>query len=289
MRDDLDALRRDYDQRLQDLSALEGERVGHLRGQQTAIDQMVAKHEDRLAKRFGDLGRVELEAEAARDGLREAAEVAETAVHTAGTRSADALGRAENADREYRSEKEQRTREVQPQTLVDLRSVDPKEIDRIVQAAEQTIVEQEAIEKHEAAAAQRARGEAARKERLAKECGTVGPTPSAASWVMMSSSAGDIELPGDEEIPKLVSTAVSSLKNAQDGWSEARERVHAGYEEIRKFANSEGFRRIESEAEVAAHLRESRRPGCSPQRPQDGGPRRGSPEDHRARPVAARR
>ncbi len=256
VRDNLDALRRDYEQRRQDLLALEGERVDHLRGQQAEIDRMVAKNKERLAKRFGDLGSVELEAEAARDGLREAADVAETAVHTAGTRAAEALGRAENADREYRSEKEQRTREVKPQPLVDLRSVDPKEIDRIVHVAEQVIVEQEALEKRETGAAQRARGEAARNERLAKDCG---------SWVDTlggvmdddAPSADAIDLPRDEDIPKLVSTAVSSLKRAQDGWSEARDRVYASYEEIRKFANSEGFRRIESEAEVAAHLHES--------------------------------
>jgi len=255
-RDDLDALRRDYEQRLQDLLALEGERVDHLRGQQTAIVQMVAKHEDQLAKRFGDLGRVELEAEAGRDGLREAADVAEAAVHTAGTRSAEALGRAENVDREYRSEKEQRTREVQPQPLLDLRSLDSEEIGRIVQVAKQTIVEQEALQEDETRAAQRAREEAARNERLANDCG---------SWVDTlggvmgedAPSADDIELPRDEEFPKLVSTAVSSLKKAQDGWNETRERVYASYEEIRKFANSEGFRRIESETEVAAHLHES--------------------------------
>ena len=209
-RNDLDALRRDYAQRLQDLSVLEGERVDHLRGQQAEVDRTVAKNQDRLATRFGDLDRVELEAEVARDGLREVADVAETVLNTAGTRAAEALGRAENADREYRSEKEQRTREVQPQPLVDLRSVDSKEIDRIVQVAEQAIVEQEAIEKREAGAAQRARGEAARNERLAKDCG---------SWVDTlggvmdddAPAADDIELPRDEEIPKLVSTAVSSL------------------------------------------------------------------------------
>ena len=256
VRDDLDALRRDYKQRRQDLSALEGERVDHLRGQQAEIDRTVAKNEDQLASRFGDLGRVELEAEAARDGLPEAADVAETAVQTAGTRAAEALGRAENADREYRSEKDRRTREVQPQPLVDLRSVDPKEIDRIVHVAEQAILEQEALAKRETGAAQRARGEAALNERLAKDC---------ESWVdtlggVMGDevpSADDVDLPLDEEIPKLVSKAVSGLKRSQDGWNEVRDRVYASYEEIRKFANSEGFRRIESEAEVAAHLHES--------------------------------
>ncbi|MCY4511710.1 MAG: hypothetical protein OXG35_32800 [Acidobacteria bacterium] len=256
VRDDLDALRRDYEQRRQDLSALEGERVDHLRGQKTEIDRTVAKNEDLLAKKFGDLRRVELAAEAAQDDLREAADVAETALDKARAGAAEAIGRAENADKEYRSEKERRTREVQPQPLVDLRSPDSTEIDRIVQAAEQTIVEQEALEKHETGAAQRARGEAARNERLAKDCG---------SWVDTlggvmgddAPSADDIGLPRDEEIPKLVSTAVSSLKRAHDGWNEARDRVYASYEEIRKFANSEGFRRIESEAEVAAHLHES--------------------------------
>ena len=256
VRDDLDALRRDYEQRLQDLLALEGERVDHLRGQQAEIDRMVAKNEDRMAKKFGDLGRVELAAEAGRDGLQEAADVAEAAAHTAGTRAAEALGRTENADKEYRSEKEQRTREVQPQPLVDLRSIDFKEIDRIVQVAEQTIAEQEALKEDETRAAQRARGEAARNESLARDCG---------SWVDTlggvmgedAPSADDIELPPDEEIPKLFTITVSSLKRAQDGRNEARARVYASYENIRKFANSAGFRQIESEAEVAAHLHES--------------------------------
>ena len=256
VRDDLDALRRDYGQRLQDLLALEGERVDHLRGQRAEIDRMVAKNEDLLAKKFGNLRRVELEAEAARDGLREAADVAETALDEARTGAAEARSRAENVDREYRSEKEQRTREAQPQPLVDLRSLDSEEIDRIARVAEQTIVEQEALEEDETRAAQRARGEAARNERLAKDCG---------SWVDTlggvmgddAPSADDIELPPDEEIPKLVTIAVSGLKRAQDGWSEARDKVYASYEQIRKFANSEGFRRIESEAEVAAYLHQS--------------------------------
>ena len=256
VRDDLDALRRDYEQRLQDLSALEGERVDHLRGQKTEIDRLLADREDRLVKAFADLDRVELKAEAARDGLREAADVGEAALDTARDNAANARAGVENAGREYRSEKEQRTWEVQPQPLVDLRSVDSKEIGRIVQVAEQTIVEQKAIEKHETGAAERARREAARNERLATECGNWVDT---LSGVMGDDapSADDIELPRDEEVPKLVGTAVSSLKRAQDGWSEARDRVYAGYEEIRKFANSEGFRRIESEAEVAAHLHES--------------------------------
>ena len=105
VRDDLDALRRDYEQRRQDLSVLEGERVDHLRGQKTEIDRTVAKNEDLLAKKFGDLRRVELEAEAAQDGLPEAADVAETALDKARAGAAEAIGRAENADKEYRSEK----------------------------------------------------------------------------------------------------------------------------------------------------------------------------------------
>ena len=255
-RDDLDALRRDYEQRRQDLWALEGERVDHLRGQRAEIDRTVAKNEDRLGKRFGDLPRLELETAAARDGLPEAADVAETALHAAGTRAAEARGRAEIADREYRSEKERRIREVQPQPLVDLRSLDSQEIGRIVQVAEQTIMEQEALEKHETEAAQHARGEAARNRRLAKDCGNWVDT---LDGVMGGDSTAPehVELPRDDEIPTLVSATVSGLSHAQDGLNEARRGVYASYEEIRKFVNSDGFRRLESEREVAAHLHES--------------------------------
>ena len=256
VRDDLDALRRDYRQRLENLSALEGERVGDLRGRKIEVDRLLAEKEVYLVKTFADLDRVELEVEATRDGLREAADAGEAALDTARINATEARAGAENDGRQYRSEKEQRTRDVHPQPLDDLRSLDPEEIDRIALRAEQALLEQEALERQETRAAQRARGEAARDERLAKDCGNWVDTLGGAMGDDAPSADG-IDLPRDEEIPKLVSTAVSSLKRAQDGWNEARDRVYASYEEIRKFANSKGFRQIESEAEVAAHLHES--------------------------------
>ena len=66
-----------------------------------------------------------------------------------------------------------------------------------------------------------------------------------------------MDRPREEEIPTLVSAAVSSLREAQDALNEARRGVYDSYDDIRKFTSSDEFRRIESEREVAAHLRES--------------------------------
>ena len=255
-RDNLDALRRDYRQCLDTLSSLEGKQVDHLRGQKTEIDRTLAEKEERFETEFGDLGRVEVEAEAACDGLREAAHVAETALETARTKAAGARSDAVSAGREYRSEKEQRTKEVHPEQLVDLHALDSEGIGGIVPRADQTIVEQEALEKQETSAAQRARMEAERDERLAKDC---------ENWVdTLGGVLGDestppegVKLPRAQEIPTLVNAAVSILRQAQDALNEARSSVYASYEEIRKFTSSDAFRRLESEREVAAHLRDN--------------------------------
>ena len=253
-RDDLDALRRDYLQRLENLSSLEGKRVDRLRGQKVEVDRTLAEKEDRLAKGFSDLGRVELEAEAVRDGLPEAAQLAETALETARTNAADARSGVESAGREYRSEKEQRTQEVYPEPLVDLRALDSEQIGGTVQRADQTIVAQEALEKRETGAAQRARAEAARHERLAKDCESWDDTLGGVLDDDSTQPEG-MELPRAEEMPRLVSATVAGLRQVQDALTEARHSVYASYEEIRKFTSSDAFRQLESEAEVAAYLR----------------------------------
>ena len=254
--DILDALRRDYDRRLETLSSLEGERVDHLRGEKAAIDRMLAEKEGRFTTEFGDLDLVEVETEAARDGLQESAHVAEADLETARTNASDARSDAKSAGREYASEKERRTKEARPEPLVDLRAVDSEEITGIAPRAERAAVEQEGIEARETSAARHARREAERDERLAKDCG---------SWVdTLGSVLGDdsrspeeMALPREEDFPTLVGTAVSNLRIAREALNEARAGVHHRYEDIRKFTSSDAFRRIESEREVAAHLREN--------------------------------
>ena len=256
VRDNLDALRRDYEQRLETLAGLESERVEGLRWRKEEIDRRLAKGDGRFARAFGDLDPVEVETEAAREGLQEAADVAEADLETARTNASDARSDAKSAGREYASEKERRAKEVRPEPLVDLHAVDSEEIAGIAPRAERTIVEQEGIEARETSAARRARREAERDERLAKDC---------KNWVDTlggildddSTPPEGMDLPREEEIPERVSAAASSLKQAQDAFSEARSGVYESYEDIRKFTSSDAFKRIESEREVAAHLREN--------------------------------
>ena len=138
----LDALRRDYERNLEALNALEQERVDHLRGQRDEIERALAEKEDRFEKAFNDLGRAGVEAEATRDGLREAAAEADAAVEAAQEHAAVARAGADAAAKEHRSEKEKRAEEVRPEPLMDLRTLEPEALSRVTLQAEAAIVEQ---------------------------------------------------------------------------------------------------------------------------------------------------
>ena len=251
--DDLDALRREYEQGLEALRALEQEGVDHLRGQRDEIQRALAQKEDRFEETFADLNRAEVEAEAARDGLRvavaEADEVLEAARRSASAARADA-----DADsKEYRSEKEKKTERIGPEPLTDLRSLGPRELACIAPKAETTIVEQEDIVARENGAARRSREEAARNALTAKECRIWVVT---LDGVLGGEAVPDerIELPRHDEVAAFVSESVAALGQAHNALSDAHKAVYKSYDEVRRFTNSDTFRQLESEREVAAHL-----------------------------------
>ena len=251
--ENLDALRRDYKQNLETLRNLEQERVDHLRGQQQVIQQTLDKKEDRYGQEFGELDRAEVEAEAERDGVREAAATADKELETARTNASIARADADWAEKEHRSETKRRAAEIEPDTFVDLRAHEPEDLAGIASRAEETIVQQEALGTREAEAAERTRLEAARNERTAKEYMNWAAT---LDGVLHGESASPerIELPCHEEVAVLVNSTVSSLGHARAGLSEAHERVYGSYDEIRRFMNSPAFSRLEGEREVALHL-----------------------------------
>lgn len=250
---DLDGLRGAYERELEALTALEQERVGELRGQRLEIERALTEKEDRFAEAFGDLERGVVETEAARDGLREAAARADAALEAAREAASTARAEADAAGKDYRAEKERRTQEVRPEPLTDLRSLDPEALAGVEPRAEATIVEQEAIASREADAARRARDEAAGHGRTAASCadwaatlgGVLGTEPTPAERT---------ELPREDEVAALVSATVAALGRARDALGEAHRAVYESYDDIRRFTNSDAFRELESEREVAAHL-----------------------------------
>lgn len=252
--DNLDGLRRDYKRNLETLKSLEEERVDRLRGQKDEIDRALAEKEERFEKEFGDLGGPEVEAEAARDGVRDAVAAADVALETARRKASGARGDADSADREYRSEKERRAGEVRPEPLADMRMLEPEKIGSVAERAEQTILEQQSRNAREAGAASRVSEEAERNERTAKECqgwvATLGGVLDHASR-----SPERMDLPRGEELGALVAEAVSGLGRARDASNEADKSVYQSYDEIRKFTSSDIFRQLDSEREVAAHLK----------------------------------
>ncbi len=250
---ELDALRRAYERDLEALTALERERVGELRGQHQEIERALADKEDRFAEAFGDLERATVEAEAARDGLREAATDAESALEAAREAASTARAEADGAGKDYRTENERQTREIRPEPLTEMRSLTPEALARIAPRAEVAIVEQEAIVAREADAGRRAREEAARHARTAASCADRAAT---LGGVLSDDDApaGRMELPREAEVAALVNATVAALGRARDALGEAHKAVYGRYDDIRRFANSDAFRELKSEREVAAHL-----------------------------------
>ena len=251
--EDLDALRRDYGQHLDTLKNLEQEKVGELRGEQRAIQRALARKEDHFGQEFGELDRTKVEAEAARDGVLEAAASADAEIETVLANASIARADAEGAEKEYRSERDRRAAEIKPDALVDLRALQPDDLAGIASRAEETTLQQDALRAREAQAAERTRQEAARNERAAKEYTNWAATLDGVLHGE-SSSPERIKLPRHGEVAALVNDTVSGLGHASAALGEAHKRVYGSYDEIRRFMNSPAFSRLEGEREVALHL-----------------------------------
>ena len=251
--ENLDALRRDYERHRETLKHIERERVDYLRGRQQEIQRALDGKEDRFGQEFGELDRAEVESEAERDGVREAAATADADLETARTSASKARADAEGAEREYRSERDRRAAEIKPDAFVDLRAHEPEDLTGFASRAEETIIQQDALGAREAEAAKRTHQEAAVSERAAKEYMNWAST---LDGVLHGESAAPerLDLPRHEEVAALVSEAVSGLVQARAALDEANKRVYESYDEIRRFVNSPAFSRLEGEREVALHL-----------------------------------
>ena len=251
--EDLDALRRDYTQDLETLRSLEEKGVDHLRGQQGEIRRALARKEDRFNREFRELARADVEAEAAHDGVGEAAEAADAAFEAARTNASTARAECKVAADAYQSERERRTEEIRPEPLADLRALEPKQLAAIAPQAEQVILEQEALAARETQAARRAHDEAARNRRT--ERAFAGWSDTLAGILRGAAFPPErVELPGEEEVAVLVSRTISEHSQASATLSEAQSWVYKSYDDIRRFTNSDAFRGLEGEREVAAHL-----------------------------------
>ena len=249
----LDTLRRDYKLHLETLKNLEQERVGELRGEQRAIQRALNGREDDFEQAFGDLDRTEVEAEAARDGVREAAASADADLETARANASTARADADSAEKEYRSETKRRTEEIEPDALIDLRTREPEDLAGVATQSEETIIRQRALGAREAEAAKRTHREAFGSERTATEYMNWATT---LEGVLHGESASPerVELPRHEEVAALVNDTVSGLGRARAASSEVEKHVFKSYDDIRKFVSSSTFSRLEGEREVALHL-----------------------------------
>ena len=250
----LDALRRNYEQGLEALTALEQDRVGQLRGRRDEVERALAEKEDRFQRDFDKLDPAEVAAEAARDGLREAVDDAEAALDGAYENAVVARAKAEAAGEELRSEREKRAHEIRPDALTDLSPLEAEALARIAPESEETIIAQEAVAEQETDAARRYREEAEWCKGTAAACRNWAATLDAILG-SETDSGEPMELPPHEEVAGLVSQSVATLRQANDALAEARMAVYENYDAIRRFTNFGIFDQLESEREVAAHLR----------------------------------
>ncbi len=251
--ENLDALRRNYKLHLETLKNLEQKRVDYLRGRQQEIQQALDTKEDDFEQAFGDLDRTEVEAEAVRDGVREAAATADADLETVRANASAARAAADGAEKEYQSETKRCAAEIEPDAVIDLRNREPEDLAGVAAQAEETIIRQRALGAREAEAAERTRREVTRNERTATEYMNWATT---LDGVLHGESVSPkrIELPRHQEVAALVSDTVFGLGQARTASSEAEKRVYKSYDEIRRFMNSPTFSRLEGEREVAAHL-----------------------------------
>ena len=251
--ENLDTLHRDYKQHLETLKNLEQKRVDHLRGRQQEIQRALDGKEDRFEQEFGELDRAEVEVAAARDGVREAAAAATADLETARTNAAAARAVADGAEKEYRSERDRRVTEIEPESLVDLQVHEPEDLAGIAARAEETIIRQRTLGARETEAAKRTHQKAVGSERTATEYMNWATT---LKGVLHGESASSerIELPRHEEVAALVNDTVSGLGRVRAALSEVEKHVFKSYDDIRKFVSSSAFSRLEGEREVALHL-----------------------------------
>ena len=250
---DLDVLRREYKQDLEALKGLEEDRVGQLSARRDEVERALGEKQNRFQVEFSDLVGSQVKAEAVRDGLREAADDAEAALDAARKNESLAQADAERTAKEYRTEREKRARDIQPDSLTDLTSLGSEDLARIAPESEEVIIKQEAVAQQEVNAAQQCHKKAARYKQEAAACRQWVSTLQAILGSEID-SADPVELPPHDEMAGLVDGSVAALQEARKAHTKARNDVYTSYDVIRRFTNSDVFRRLESEREVVAHL-----------------------------------
>ena len=254
--ENLDALRRDYSHGLETLQSLERGRVGRLRGQQEEIQRLLAGKEDRFAREFGALDRAEVESEAGQEGVRDAADAAVADLEVAREAEGAARADATAAEQMHRDARDRRAAEIEPDTLRDMRTLEPENLAGILAQAESNIVVQEGLASREAEAAKRAR---------AMRAASAGAARDSRQWATAldgalgsdSAPPDPVELPPETDVAELAGEAMASLRRAKDAFGAAHSRVFETYDRVRRFADSDALRQLEGEREVAMHLRKN--------------------------------
>ena len=254
-RDDLDALRQDYNTRRDTLLTLEQGNVGKLRGQISEIQRELAQSEERYDTEFSRLERSGVETEAKRDGLQYAVVEANSTFEEATTKAAEAEAKTGVAEKAYNDEKQQgeedpRLTECEYQ---DLSAIDAEEIISLMSKAERSMAEQEGIRKNKSNLAERIRDEARLIEQASRDYQTLADSLGASLGSDVVSTEPS-DLPIRDEVALLVTNTIAAVTDAKKDLDKTNNMIHSGYEKIRKFMKTDAFSKSSQEIMIAEHL-----------------------------------
>lgn len=254
-RDDLDALHQVYNTRRETLLTLEKGNVAHLRGQIDEIQRGLDGAEQRYETEFSRLERSEVETEAKRDGLQNAAVEANRALNEATTKAAKADADANVAGETYNDEKKKGVEDtgLAECEWQDLRALEVVAIRSIISKAERTMAEQEDIRKKQSDLAKRKSEGAMLKDQESKEYQLLANNLGASLGSDLVSTEPS-DLPRRDEVALLVNNSITAVTEAKKVLGEVSASIHSIYDEIRRFMKSDAFSKSGQEIMIAESL-----------------------------------
>ena len=251
---DLDGLREKYAAGLTTLTSLEKKEVSALRGRLLEREEIIETKETEFERLFASLDRKRVEAEARREGIRDATYKAEQALEVAQAKAATAQAEARSARDEYERERDREREGIKPKQMLDLRALTPEELADLPDRAKSALLTQEGVRHRETQMGALARNNASSNGQTATQC---------ARWTKLldgalteqATSKQSRSLPEDEEaLAELVSETVAGLLQASEARRNTQTTVQRAYDTVRRFIRSAAFAALETERVVAAHL-----------------------------------
>ena len=246
--ENLDALRDEYDQKLQILNGLETGSYGELQGRQKEINKQITEKEDEYSCKYSDFDRTTVEQESVKDNIKQSVDEVQTEYNKA--HDEKTKGEVKANDLRLLYEKLSITDDEIPEHIV---AFSEKELEDFVLRTDKTLTEQINISKSNKADAEKAQGTARDKGAYRKECDDYVKN---ISRLLPDHTVSDglVELPALEDVDKLL----DDLSGSNDTINNIERKLRDQYNKITKFVGSKQFTDLEEgEVIISASLKDA--------------------------------